>query len=134
MLELWPKNTGHFQLVKNNQSQFKSLAEAKEIQQRTSLDDKLPRNISVDPIRLGQILNNLIGNAIKFTDTGEVLLTVQLTSMDQNIAHVHFSVKNTGYGITKEFHATLFESFKKSHQSSSPNPSGTGLCLSISDK
>lgn len=99
---------------------------------RTLFDDE-PIFAAVDPIRLGQILNNLISNAIKFTDEGEVTIMVRLVSKEAHKALVHFSVKDTGIGIPREFHGTLFKSFQQYQRTNYTNP-GTGLGLAIANQ
>jgi signal transduction histidine kinase/ActR/RegA family two-component response regulator len=122
------------QLVENIKNQFRSLAEAKGIRLESFIDENIPPRVLADPIRLGQILNNLISNAIKFTDEGKVSLIMKLVSSDKETATVHFSVKDTGMGIPKELQKTVFESFKQVQQSAYRKHSGTGLGLTITQK
>lgn len=122
------------QLVKNIRSQFKSLAEAKGIRLKSFVDDDIPRWILADPIRVGQILNNLISNAIKFTEQGDVVVMVNLVTVRAGSAVIHFSVKDSGIGIPAHLHETIFESFKQVQQSAYRKHSGTGLGLTITRK
>ncbi|MBN9385367.1 MAG: PAS domain S-box protein [Chitinophagaceae bacterium] len=133
-LELVYAEVNLFQLVRNIRSQFKSLAEAKGIQLKSFIDDEIPQHLLADPIRLGQILNNLVSNAIKFTEQGEVTLLVRLAAINNNKATVHFSIKDSGIGIPKHLHETIFESFKQVQQSAYRKHSGTGLGLTITRK
>ncbi|PUZ30188.1 PAS domain S-box-containing protein [Chitinophaga costaii] len=121
-------------LVKNIQNQFKSLAEAKELELITEIDSQIPGKIIADPIRLSQILNNLVSNAIKYTDKGKVTLSLKLVSQEKDKTTVHFSIKDTGIGIPKELHGTIFESFRQVQQSAYRKQPGTGLGLSITQK
>lgn len=123
-----------FELVKNIQNQFKSLAIAKGLELQTYIDPGIPKRIIADPIRLSQILNNLVSNAIRYTDTGKVIISLQLLSKSDNKVTIHFSVKDTGIGIPKEFHETIFESFRQVHQSTHRKQEGTGLGLTITQK
>jgi len=72
---------------------------------------RLPRIVRGDPGRVRQILLNLIGNAVKFTAEGEVVVTADLAGDDAETATVRFSVRDTGIGISPEIHSRLFQSF-----------------------
>lgn len=133
-LELVQAEVNLPQLVRNIKNQFKSLAEAKGLRLISLVDDDVPARVIADPIRLSQILNNLISNAIKFTDQGEVALTSKLVSVQGSRATIHFSVKDTGMGIPEELFDTIFESFKQVQQSAYRKHSGTGLGLTITQK
>jgi PAS domain S-box-containing protein len=93
---------------------------------------ELPRIILGDSGRLRQILLNLIGNAVKFTDEGEVSVTATLAGLSADRAYVHFSVCDTGIGISPENCAHLFESFVQGDSSTTRKYGGTGLGLAIS--
>ncbi len=133
-LELLFANVNLVELVINIKNQFKSLAEAKGNRLKTSIDDEIPKMLIADPIRLGQILNNLISNAIKFTEKGEITLLLKLLSIENNNARIHFSVKDSGMGIPEELQETVFESFKQVQQSAYRKHSGTGLGLAIAQR
>ena len=85
-----------------------------------------------DPSRLGQVLVNLLGNAVKFTDKGEVNLRVQRDSAEQGLVNLHFSVQDTGIGIPCEKLACIFEAFTQADGSTARRFGGTGLGLTIS--
>jgi signal transduction histidine kinase/CheY-like chemotaxis protein/HPt (histidine-containing phosphotransfer) domain-containing protein len=87
-----------------------------------------------DSSRLRQILINLIGNAIKFTDQGEVLTTVHLESKTDEEAELHFAVSDTGCGIPPEKQALIFDAFQQVDSSTTRRYGGTGLGLTISSK
>jgi PAS domain S-box-containing protein len=91
----------------------------------------LPRTITTDPLRLKQILINLIGNAIKFTTQGEVKVTVCWEPKTQLI---HCSITDTGIGLTEEQLANLFKPFYQANESITRSFGGTGLGLSISHR
>jgi CheY-like chemotaxis protein len=133
-LELIYAEVNLLQLVKNIKNQFKSLAESKGIRLKSLIDADIPQTIIADPIRLGQILNNLISNAIKFTDQGEVTLQINLVSIKENKVVIHFAVRDTGMGIPEELHETVFESFRQVQQGAYRKHSGTGLGLTITQK
>lgn len=122
------------QLVHNIQNQFNSLADVKGLELLTNIDEEIPQKIIADVIRISQILNNLVSNAIKYTDSGTVTLTLQLVNKSKDKVTVHFSVKDTGIGIPAEHHKTIFESFRQVQQSAVRKESGTGLGLTITQK
>jgi CheY-like chemotaxis protein len=96
------------------------------------VEPRVPELLVGDPSRLGQILVNLLGNAVKFTDRGEVRVTVQLDSLEECSAVLHFSVKDTGIGIPSEKLACIFEAFIQADGSTARRYGGTGLGLTIS--
>jgi two-component system, sensor histidine kinase and response regulator len=97
------------------------------------LDPTLPRAVSGDGQRLLQVLTNLLGNAVKFTQTGEIVVRADMISVTPERARVRFSVKDSGIGISKAEQARLFQSFYQA-SGSSRNFGGTGLGLSISQE
>jgi len=94
----------------------------------------LPDALRGDPGRLNQILLNLVGNAVKFTSTGEVVVKVELESHRRDQAVFHFSVVDTGPGIPPEKQKLIFEAFTQSDSSMTRKYGGTGLGLSISSR
>jgi signal transduction histidine kinase len=93
---------------------------------------RLPRWIRADPTRLQQILNNLISNAIKFTESGEVALEFQVGPESDGVRRIEFHVIDTGGGMTAEESARLFQPFKQSGAHIARLHGGTGLGLAIS--
>ncbi|MFO7905296.1 MAG: MASE3 domain-containing protein, partial [Pirellulaceae bacterium] len=85
-----------------------------------------------DPARLAQILVNLVGNATKFTDEGEVILEINTETQTDRRAVLHFSVKDTGMGIPQEKLQTIFDAFTQADGSRARKHEGTGLGLAIS--
>jgi PAS domain S-box-containing protein len=94
----------------------------------------LPPNLIGDSLRLGQILINLVNNAVKFTDRGEVLLTVAVEEKLADRVKVRFSVRDSGIGMTPEQSARLFQAFSQADTSTTRKYGGTGLGLSISKR
>src|SRR5262249_50088717 len=92
----------------------------------------LPATIVGDPIRLQQVLTNLVGNAIKFTERGHVLLEIREEGRHEDSTLLHFRVGVAGMGIPAEKHATIFEAFRQADGSTTRRFGGTGLGLSIS--
>jgi len=94
----------------------------------------VPDALRGDPARLRQVLINLVSNAIKFTQQGEVLVTVELESETDENAMIHFSVRDTGIGIPAEKQAAIFEAFTQADPSISREYGGTGLGLAITSR
>ena len=94
----------------------------------------IPPNLVGDPLRLGQILINLVNNAVKFTERGEVLVTAALEEQLADRAKVKFSVRDSGIGMTPEQSARLFQAFSQADTSTTRKYGGTGLGLSISKR
>jgi signal transduction histidine kinase/CheY-like chemotaxis protein len=92
----------------------------------------VPDLLTGDPSRLRQIILNLVSNAIKFTDAGEVLLDVDVDSLTDERVRIHFSVKDTGAGIPADKLDTIFQAFEQADSSTTRRFGGTGLGLAIS--
>jgi PAS domain S-box-containing protein len=95
------------------------------------IDTAVPEWVVGDPARLRQIVVNLVGNAIKFTEHGEVVLHVEVDQQDENSALLHFAVADTGIGIAREKLKTIFEAFQQADTSTTRRYGGTGLGLTI---
>ncbi len=91
-------------------------------------------NYFSDRVKIGQILNNLIGNAVKFTESGEILLSINDEGGSGLVHKVSFSVKDTGIGISKESLKKIFERFSQADISTTRKYGGTGLGLTISKR
>jgi CheY-like chemotaxis protein len=108
----------------------KLAAAVQENELRWDIAADVPDWVESDPTRLGQVITNLVGNAIKFTKAGEVELRVGM----QNEGLFHFSVRDTGIGIPAEKQALIFEAFSQADASTTRRFGGTGLGLTISSK
>ncbi len=106
-------------------------AESKNLELICSLDPRLPRLVRGDAGRLRQILVNLIGNAVKFTEKGEVVLEADLEKMEGNIAYLRITVRDTGIGLSSEQIERLFKPFSQADGSTTRRYGGTGLGLAI---
>lgn len=106
----------------------------KKIELLFSIDSKTPHMLFGDQLRLEQILLNLVGNAVKFTEWGEVLVSVTPEKMDDQQVTLRFSIQDTGVGIDPEQIPRLFEAFTQADGSMSRKFGGTGLGLAISKK
>ncbi len=95
---------------------------------------EVPDRLVGDLGRLRQILVNLVGNALKFTEKGEILVNVELESRTEDRVSLHFVVKDTGIGISREKQETIFESFTQAESTTARTYGGTGLGLAISRK
>jgi signal transduction histidine kinase len=106
-------------------------AKEKSLELLTDYDQNIPTLVMADSLRLNQILMNLIGNAIKFTQHGQVALKVEVIDKKGNNVQVKFSVSDTGIGIAKENIEKIFETFEQADEQTTIKFGGTGLGLSI---
>ena len=113
---------------------FSARAQEKKIGLVHSVAADMPSRIVGDPGRLRQIVVNLVGNAIKFTEHGEVVVRVQLGAGDSAGDTVHISVADTGIGIQADQQAAIFDSFAQADASTTRKFGGTGLGLSIASQ
>ncbi len=96
------------------------------------LENDIPKALMGDPMRLRQILLNLLGNAVKFTDQGEIALRVFLIEADAALAVLRFEVRDTGIGIDAQACGHIFDAFSQADSSMTRKHGGTGLGLAIS--
>jgi signal transduction histidine kinase len=108
------------------------LAASKGLALRYRIDTAVPANVRGDAGRLRQVLRNLLNNAIKFTERGEVALEVRLARATGSRAEILFAVRDTGIGIPPERQAAVFESFTQVDDGTTRKFGGTGLGLTIS--
>ena len=107
-------------------------AEQKGLELLLDVDPAVPAGIAGDPVRLQQVLTNLVGNAIKFTARGHVMLEVREDARSDGSTRLHFQISDTGIGIPVDKHATIFEAFSQADGSTTRRFGGTGLGLTIS--
>ena len=118
--------------IDNTMRLFASRAEQKKIVLAHSVSADVPARLIGDPGRFRQIVVNLVSNAIKFTERGEVVLRVELGQPTEfGLDTVHVSVADTGIGIPADKHAAIFDSFEQADASTTRKFGGTGLGLSI---
>lgn len=94
----------------------------------------VPHALQGDPLRFGQVLINLTNNAIKFTDKGEIVVTIRLQQMEQHAAVLRVDVRDTGIGLTPPQRSKLFQAFTQADTSTTRHHGGTGLGLTISKR
>jgi PAS domain S-box-containing protein len=111
---------------------FQLPASNKNLQLIYEPDPQLPEQVISDPLRLTQVLTNLIGNALKFTETGSITVSVKLVSIEKNSCTLQFVVADTGIGIAAERLPYIFDSFEQAEAGTARKYGGTGLGLSIS--
>ncbi len=107
-------------------------AQQKGLELQWSVRGDLPECVQGDPVRMRQVLINLLGNAVKFTDAGEVWLGIECLQRSEEEAEIRFEVRDTGVGIPAEYHSKIFDAFQQSDTSVTRQFGGTGLGLSIS--
>ncbi len=108
--------------------------EKKDLEVLFNTNWEVPRFLVGDPLRLGQVLINLANNAVKFTDSGEIVVSTELLKRNEDLVTLQFSVKDTGIGLTEEQAGKLFQSFSQADTSTTRKYGGTGLGLAISKK
>jgi signal transduction histidine kinase/CheY-like chemotaxis protein len=119
------------EVISLNITPYKFLAEQKGLALSYQIDESIPKEVMGDPTRLSQIITNLIGNAIKFTEEGSVDITFSLLSNRNGEAVIQGIVKDTGIGIRKEKEDLIFQSFTQADEAVTRKFGGTGLGLSI---
>lgn len=112
----------------------KFIAIEKKLDLKLEIDSKVPENLIIDPLRLKQVLINLLGNAVKFTFKGNVTLKIEtLEEKSNNQLLLRFSVSDTGIGIEQKNQSKIFDAFTQEDSSTTRKYGGTGLGLSISN-
>jgi len=133
MMTLEIIKTDMFLLFEQSVDIVKFAAGKKKLEILLDVDSAMPRFAMVDPIRLNQVLVNLLGNAVKFTEKGEVELKVRYQPLDSGRGTFSISVRDTGIGITPAQREKLFKAFSQADASTTRRFGGTGLGLIISD-
>jgi two-component system, sensor histidine kinase and response regulator len=121
-------------VLENVSSVVSQKAHDKNLEFLIATEQDLPPNLLGDPLRLGQILINLVNNAVKFTEHGEIVVTVSLVEKAFDRVNLKFSVRDSGIGMTPEQTARLFQAFSQADSSTTRKYGGTGLGLSISKR
>lgn len=122
------------QTIENTVNSISIKAKEKNIELLCQIMPEVPDDLIGDTRRISQIIINLIGNSIKFTEKGEIILRVSLEEDQEDEVQLHFSVSDTGIGIAEDIQENIFSAFSQADTSASRNFEGTGLGLSISSK
>ncbi|MBC8059718.1 MAG: response regulator [Clostridiaceae bacterium] len=120
--------------ISKNQNIYVTLANNKNLTLKTKIEKDVPREIYVDTMHLNQVINNLIGNAIKFTEKGEITLAIKKVKSRGNKTQLMFSIHDTGIGIKEKDITKLFNLFSQIDDSKTKHFQGTGLGLAISKR
>ena len=123
-----------FQAVNDIAELYAFKARDKGLEYQVHFCDNTPRRVIGDPVRIRQVLSNLIGNAIKFTETGHVHIGLNVEEQNAKDTCLLFSVADTGIGISAEKQKTIFEKFTQADTSTTRKYGGTGLGLAISQQ
>jgi PAS domain S-box-containing protein len=134
MMELESIRTDIIELVENAVDIMKFSAFNRNLEVLLDIEHSFPRYAWVDQIRLNQVLTNLLGNALKFTQAGEIELKVRFKPVDSETGTFYFSVRDTGIGVTENQKQKLFKAFSQADSSTTRRFGGTGLGLIISDR
>lgn len=133
-LELNIEEIDIYDLVHRVINLFKYQADIKNIKLILNIDSAVPQFIYADAVRLKQIIVNLIGNSLKFTQKGEIRLDISQAFSSKNMTTLYFSVKDTGIGIKKSNQEKIFQSFIQEDPTTTRKYGGTGLGLAISNQ
>lgn len=121
-------------MIENLRNTYENLATEKGLKLFLSIDASISESYELDETKLSQILGNLIGNAIKYTDTGKIEITVTNLKTDKGIDTLRFAITDTGVGIPKESYKEIFESFSQPKSITTRKHGGSGLGLAIVKK
>jgi CheY-like chemotaxis protein/CHASE3 domain sensor protein len=127
-VELQPQSVPVRKFTQDLCSGFAPLAEQKNLKLLATIEPNAPERIETDPQRVSQVLKNLLSNALKFTERGEI----ELRAFSRDPGTISFAVRDTGIGIDRDQHAIIFEAFRQADGSTHRKHGGTGLGLSIS--
>jgi len=133
-LELDIEQTDLHEIIIQLESFFNVQIKAKNLEFHLDIDPKAPHYVEIDGLRLKQVLMNLLSNAMKFTEKGEIQLIINVLSMGPEHAVLRFSVQDTGIGIKEEKQMRIFEAFSQEDTSMTKRYGGTGLGLTISNR
>ncbi|MBR4587524.1 MAG: response regulator [Lachnospiraceae bacterium] len=130
-MEIMPENYRTMQLVGNVSNSVAERAKAKGLEMTVDVDKNIPCMLYGDDVRLGQVIMNLLTNAVKYTENGSVTLEMKLKEMKEEEVIISVRVSDTGIGIRKEDMQKLFESFTRLDEMHNRNIEGTGLGMTI---
>lgn len=133
-LELDEIRTDIIELIENAADIIKYHASKKKVELLLNIDSNVPRFMTVDSMRLKQVVVNLLSNAVKFTDSGEIEIGVSFCEHEDGTGTFNFLVRDTGIGIDEKKKANLFKAFTQADASTTRKFGGTGLGLTISSK
>ena len=119
------------ELTRGIKQSLNARASEKGIGLTINIDEKIPVHLVGDPVRLTQVLTNLVSNAVKFTERGGVELRIDLLGSDEEAVHLHFRVIDTGIGIPEDKLSAVFEQFTQAGSDTTRKYGGTGLGLAI---
>lgn len=122
------------EMLDNTLAAFKVKAREKNIRLSILADRSLPEQVVSDPLRLTQIMTNLLSNAFKFTEEGSIEVNVKLIDKNQDKARIYFSVSDSGIGIPPDKLSHIFETFEQAAEETTRKYGGTGLGLSITKR
>lgn len=132
-LDLEPSEENIYEIAYSCIDIIKFTAAQKQIELICNIEPGLPKIMELDPVRIKQVLINLLGNAVKFTEYGEVELQINFEKTSESRGMLSCAIKDTGIGISEEQQKKLFKSFSQADSSISRKYGGTGLGLTISN-
>ena len=133
-LEIICEDFDLYETMKNNLKPFSVEVHQKGLEMTLNIHPDVPQYLNGDPHRLGQVIRNIAGNALKFTDDGQIIITVKNLYNEIYPVHLMFSVSDTGQGIPEDKIPELFKTYSQVDNSPKKKRKGTGLGLSISKK
>lgn len=131
-LEIRPEPVSILELLTTVRNAFSGVASSKGLVLQHEVDPRISPALSVDGVRLQQVLSNFVGNALKFTERGRVSIVAELLDRANGTDRVRFAVQDTGIGIAPEDQKRLFEPFAQAERDTNRRFGGTGLGLAIS--
>lgn len=122
------------QLVQEIAERYQLKAQERSLAFLVHVDERVPRGVLGDPMKIGQVLTNLVGNALKFTSEGSVTVALEVRAADRDTVSIDFRVSDTGIGIAPDRLASIFDDFTQANYDIGLKYGGSGLGLSISRK
>jgi PAS domain S-box-containing protein len=127
------EQTDIVELTEQKFDRFKQNANQEKLELKLNIQTDIPRYVYIDPEKVRRILAKLLGNALKFTLSGEVELKLTFTKLDDIHGELHFSIRDTGIGINEEQQKQLFKVFSQADNSTTRKSGGIGISLTISN-